>query len=122
MDARIVEKELECSAEELAAMEAEMERCAVDGRTWNGSSYTTAEVVGIGGRVKRKIKKEVSVGAIVKEYEDERVTSKFLLREQEHVNRSWCSWCDRVALGKKDIERPGRSTDSIASSSSGESC
>jgi hypothetical protein len=118
LDAREVEKELECDADELAAIEAELEKSGVDGRAWTGNSYTTVEIVGVGGKVKRKIKKSVMVGAIVKEYEDERATSKFLHREQDHTNRSWCSWCDRVALGKRDLEQPAMSTESVASSSS----
>ncbi len=113
-----VERELECDAEELAFIEAEMEKTGINGRSWAGSSYTTCEIVGIGGAVKKKVKKNILVGAIVKEYEDERITSKFLHREQDRLNRSWCSWCSRVVLSKKDVGEPVGSTDSIASSSS----
>lgn len=102
LDAKEVEKEIECDADELAALEAEMEKAGIDGRKWAGSSYMAHEIVGIGGKVKKKLKQEVLVGAIVKEYDDERVTGKFLRREQEGANRSWCSWCARVVPGKKD--------------------
>lgn len=109
--------EIECDADELASIEAEMARAEGEGRHWAGSSYLTQEIVGIGGAVKKKIKKKVMVGAAVKEYEDERVSGKFLGREQAGNNRSWCSWCERVVLGKKDLEGPAVSTESAASSS-----
>lgn len=64
--------EIECDADELASIEAEMARAEGEGRHWAGSSYLTQEIVGIGGAVKKKIKKKVMVGAAVKEYEDER--------------------------------------------------
>jgi hypothetical protein len=118
LETRTVEKELECDSDDIAALEAEMEKTGVDGRSWAGSSYSTHEVIGTGGKVKRIIKKEVQVGAIVKEYEEERQEAKFLKKEQEHINRSWCSWCERVVLSKKDMEGPSKSTDSIASSNS----
>lgn len=117
--ARMVEKDVECCAEELAALQMEMSKAEGQGRHWNGSSYSTQEIVGIGGKVKTKVKKRVPVGAIVKEYEDERETEQFLGREQSGANRSWCSWCSRVVMGKKDMDGAMRSTDSIASCSSG---
>ncbi|KAK5108336.1 hypothetical protein LTR62_008432 [Meristemomyces frigidus] len=112
--------ESECDADELETLgfestQAESQR---DGRRWGGSSYLTQEVVGIGGAVKKKIKRRVLVGAAVKEYEDERKTGSYLVREQKGVNRSWCSWCERVILGVKDVEDPGRSSDSVATASS----
>ena len=95
LDARLVEKEVECDADELAAIEAEMEKAGLEGRLWAGSSYTPQEMVGIGGQVKKKVKKMVLVGRVVKEYEDERSDGTYLAREQEGLNRSWCSWCER---------------------------
>lgn len=74
------------------AFESEMASAEVDSRHWQGSSYTTQEIVGIGGRVKRKVKERVLVGAIVKEYDDKRTKDNFLAREQSGANRSWCSW------------------------------
>lgn len=82
----MVEKDVECDAEELAAMEAET---AMTERHWNGNSYSTQEIVGIGGRMKTTVRKRVPVGAIVKEYEDERITEDFLGREHSGQNRSW---------------------------------
>ncbi|EME83541.1 uncharacterized protein MYCFIDRAFT_38772 [Pseudocercospora fijiensis CIRAD86] len=118
--ARMVEKDVECDAEELAAMEAETAKTEFQGRNWNGNSYSTQEIVGIGGRMKTTVRKRVPVGAIVKEYEDERMTEDFLGREQSGQNRSWCSWCSRVVVGKKDLDGITRSTESISSSSSAE--
>ncbi|KXS93334.1 hypothetical protein AC579_447, partial [Pseudocercospora musae] len=115
--ARMVEKDVECDAEELAAMEAET---AMTERHWNGNSYSTQEIVGIGGRMKTTVRKRVPVGAIVKEYEDERITEDYLGREHSGQNRSWCSWCSRVVVGKKDLDGSTRSTESISSSSSAE--
>jgi hypothetical protein len=117
--AREVYKELECDAEELASLEAEMWKAELDGHTWDGSSYCTQEIVGIGGRVKKKVKKCFLVGEVVKEYEDERGTGTYLSREQGGANRSWCSWCARICLSSKDLERPSMSSESVASSSSG---
>lgn len=109
LDARVVEREIECDFDELAAWEAELEK--IGGRERAGSSYTTHEIVGIGGKVKKKIKKMLPVGAIVKEYEDERLTGNFLWREQDATNRAWCSWCERVVSGKKDWARREQSTE-----------
>ena len=39
----------------------------------------------------KKLKSRVMVGAIVKEYEDEREKRQFLQREQDRTNRSWVS-------------------------------
>ncbi|KAI6843089.1 hypothetical protein KC340_g15880 [Hortaea werneckii] len=113
--AREVFHEHDCDEDEL---ENEMANAEIDSRHMHGSSYTTQEIVGIGGRVKRKVKKRVHVGAIVKEYEDERLNGKFLSREQNGANRSWCSWCCRVVPGKKDAGNSTSSTDSIVSSAS----
>ena len=117
--ARMVEKDVECDAAELAALEAEKAKAEIDGRHWEGSSYATQEIVGIGGKVKKKVHKRVLVGAIVKEYEDERITENFLEREKTGQNRSWCSWCVRVAVGRKDIDKAAeRSVSSNSSRSS----
>lgn len=97
-------QEIECDADELAAFEAEMEKAELEGRPRSGSSYTTQEIVGIGGKVKIKAKKRVLVGAEVKEYEDERATGEFMTREQTGQHRSWCSWCERVVLSVGDLK------------------
>ncbi|KAK1079073.1 hypothetical protein LTR33_006692 [Friedmanniomyces endolithicus] len=114
-----VYQEIECDADDLAVIEHDLAKADIEGHQWAGSSYLTQEIVGIGGAVKKKIKKRVTVGAAVKEYEDEREgTAQFLSREQAGDNRSWCSWCDRVVPGKKDAGTPGRSSESVTSSDS----
>ena len=114
--ARIVEHEIECDAETMALSEAE-------GR-WPGTSYHAQEIEGIGGGFKMKVKKHVLVGECVKIYEDERDRSiQYLEREVKGKLRSWCSWCERVVLGEKDLakaagKRPPSSSGSSASSRS----
>lgn len=87
----------------MATIEAEMEQARLDGHVWAGNSYTTQEMVGIGGQVKMKVKKMVIVGAVVREHEDERANGDYLNREQHQTCRSWCSWCDRFVFGN-DID------------------
>jgi hypothetical protein len=58
--------------------------------------YFRQEIVGIGGVVKQKAKKRVTVGSCVVEYEDERESGDYLTREEEGELRSWCGWCWRV--------------------------
>lgn len=70
---------------------------------WRGTSYFHQEIEGIGGVLKIKLKKQVRVGECVKLYEDEKDRSiQYLEREVRGEIRSWCSWCDRVVLSKKD--------------------
>ena len=57
---------------------------------------------GIGGVVKKKVKKKVRVGKTVREYEDEREKAEYLERETKGENRSWCGWCSRVISGNTD--------------------
>lgn len=104
--AKEVEKEIDCDAEELEALKQLASKAEMEGRVWSGTSYLMQEMEGIGGVVKKKVKKRVRVGAVVKEYEDERENGKYLRREQDGQNRAWCSWCDRVIVGKKDMEPP----------------
>lgn len=66
--------------------------------------YLRQEVEGIGGVVKKKVKKRVRVGKTVTEFEDERERSEYLGREMRGGLRSWCGWCGRVILGKADLE------------------
>lgn len=70
----------------------------------NKPGYLQQEIEGIGGVVKKKVKKRVKVGATVWEYEDERESGKYLEREATGAARSWCGWCGRVCLGGKDRE------------------
>lgn len=118
LNAKYVEREVEYNVDEVAqcAAGASSTDAGSDGGHWVGSGYTTHEMVGIGGKVKRKLKEQVKVGAAVKEYEDERDSGKFLTREQSGENRGWCSWCERVVPGKKDIDLAGKSSESVASS------
>ncbi|KAI4716362.1 hypothetical protein E4T48_07454 [Aureobasidium sp. EXF-10727] len=111
--ARTIFKEIECDA--------------ADTRT---GGYFLQEIEGIGGVVKKKVKRRLLVGDVVQEFEDEREGGKYLEREQEGVDRSWCSWCARVVLSKRDVSRArsvngsheiallGKASDSDLSSSS----
>ena len=101
--AKDIEKEIDCDAQELANIKKEEEAVESPGREFVGTSYLTQEIEGIGGIVKKKIKKRVRVGAVVKEYEDERDNGHYLSREQNGINRSWCNWCHRVIPGQKDL-------------------
>lgn len=89
--AQLVLKDVECDAVELAHLQAGAAKAELQGRHWNGGSYTTQEMLGLGGAIKTKAKKLIPVGAVVKEYEDERV-STFLEREKSGANRALCSW------------------------------
>jgi len=105
--AKIVEHELDCDAEALKAMEEEAEKIASDGsgRSWQGTSFAVQEMEGVGGVVKKKVKKLIAVGAWVAENEDERDGKrKYLDREVQSCVRSWCAWCERVIPSKKDLE------------------
>ncbi|KIX07169.1 uncharacterized protein Z518_01822 [Rhinocladiella mackenziei CBS 650.93] len=68
----------------------------------NKPGYLQQEIEGIGGVVKKKVKKRVKVGATVWEYEDERESGKYLEREAQGTVRSWCGWCGRVCPGERD--------------------
>lgn len=71
------------------------------------AGYLTQEVEGIGGVVKKKVKRRVRVGATVWEYDDERASGKYLEREASGKERSWCGWCRRVVKGQRDREVHG---------------
>jgi len=103
--AKIVEQEVDCDAEALRAIEEEAEKIASDGtgRIWQGTSFAVQEIDGIGGVVKKKIKKLIPVGAYVEEKEDEREGKRgYLDREIKGEVRSWCSWCERVIPAKAE--------------------
>ena len=68
------------------------------------AGYLRQEVEGIGGVVRKKVKKRVKVGKTVAEYEDERERADYLAREIQGKSRSWCGWCNRVILGANDME------------------
>jgi hypothetical protein len=124
---RIVETETECSADEVAILQRDAERVDMEGlgRSWEGTSYLAQEIEGVGGALKLKVKKRMRVGAVVKEYEDERKGHRggFLQREREGLVRSWCAWCERVIPGIKDTEEgSGRRGSSASSSGSDFDC
>ena len=64
--------------------------------------YLQQEIEGIGGVVKKKVRKRVKTGATVQEYDDERKSGKYLSREINGKERSWCGWCERVCPGEQD--------------------
>ena len=101
---RDVEQEIECDADELAALENEAKEAELEGREWGGTSYLFQEIEGIGGTVKKKVKRRVRLGAVVKEYENEREHADHLRRERDGLARCWCSWCARVLPSKRDLE------------------
>ena len=74
------------------------------------AGYLRQEIEGIGGVVRRKVKRRVRVGKTVKEYEDERGKAAYLEKEIRGASRSWCGWCNRVVPGLKDLELEARGT------------
>ncbi|KAI9813264.1 MAG: hypothetical protein M1827_004206 [Pycnora praestabilis] len=106
------EVEIDCDAEALAAQERELEASRLAQGYANGErqgplGYFRQEVEGIGGVVKRKVRKRVKLGKVVDEYEDEREKREILGRERGGENRSWCAWCWRVVPGEKDLVEAG---------------
>jgi hypothetical protein len=63
---------------------------------------TDEEQEGIGGILKKKLRRRVKTGAPTYEYADERETGQYLEREHTGAVRSWCGWCARVVPSKKD--------------------
>lgn len=68
----------------------------------NKPGYFQQEIECIRGLVKKKVRRKVKVGETVWEFEDERVSGKYLDREAQGILRSWCGWCGRVCPGEKD--------------------
>lgn len=107
--AKDVEVEIDCCADEFAVMHPELGLMPPEGRDHDeGPGYLRQEIEGIGGVVKKKVKKRVRIGDTVREHEDERETAVFLEREAMGQERSWCGWCWRVVPGGKDLERSGQ--------------
>jgi hypothetical protein len=77
----------------------------IDSRDDEEPGYFRQEIVGIGGVVKHKVKKRVTVGACVVEHEDERETGQYLRPEETGQHRSWCGWCWRVVPSKEELRR-----------------
>ncbi|OCT47709.1 hypothetical protein CLCR_03519 [Cladophialophora carrionii] len=72
----------------------------------NKPGYLQQEVEGIGGVLKKKVKRRVKTGACTYEYADERESGKYLQRERTGAVRSWCGWCARVVPSLKDKQEP----------------
>ena len=66
--------------------------------------YFQQEIEGIGGVVKKKVKKRVKVGATVSEFDDEREKGKYLVREASGQVRAWCGWCERIVPARGEDE------------------
>jgi hypothetical protein len=108
--AKLVEHEVERDDHASETSDSESSSTGtVRGRTWSGGGFEVQEMEGVGGVVKKKIKKMVRVGRWVQEYEDERDglsnegRVRVLEREIEGRNRSWCAWCERVIPSKEDL-------------------
>ncbi|KIW09076.1 uncharacterized protein PV09_00024 [Verruconis gallopava] len=98
--AQVVEQEVDCDPGTLQHLEEEAEQT---GRSWEGGGFEVQEMEGVGGVVKRKIKKLVLLGKRVQEHEDERSgNARYLSREENGEVRSWCAWCERVILSDND--------------------
>lgn len=70
------------------------------------AGYLWQEIEGLGGVVKKKVRKRERVGGTVREWEDEREgRDEVLGREKRGTERSWCGWCGRVVLGGRDLEK-----------------
>lgn len=123
LGARVVEHET-CEQDLLDTIERTQTPTSESPERWKGTSYLTQEIEGIGGVLKVKLKKQVRVGECVKLYEDEKEKSiQYLEREVKGELRSWCSWCERVVLGKKDKAEMagGRPTSNESSSTNSSS-
>ncbi|THX49092.1 hypothetical protein D6D06_08736 [Aureobasidium pullulans] len=75
------------------------------------AGYFLQEIEGIGGVVKKKVKRRMQVGDVVGEFGDERDGGRVLGREQDGRSRSWCSWCERVVLSRRDVDGLGKIDD-----------
>ena len=118
--AKEVEEEIDSDGLESEQITKEFDTVSGAGRPKKNTGYMTQEIEGIGGVVKKKVKKRVKVGAVVKEYEDEREHGNYLRREQTNINRSWCYWCSRVVPSKRDLLDPGGDMARAVSSGSSE--
>ncbi|KAL8946815.1 MAG: hypothetical protein Q9222_006840 [Ikaeria aurantiellina] len=116
MSAKEVEVEIDSSEEgrtsDHESSESDSEKQWIEGDVKEErAGYWQQEVEGIGGVVKKKIKKRVRVGKTVKEWENERDGKDDVLgRESRGEGRSWCGWCGRVIWGRKDRQMFGESS------------
>ncbi|KAL8804424.1 MAG: hypothetical protein Q9223_005810 [Gallowayella weberi] len=108
--AQEVEVEIDCSEEGRTSDRESSESSDSERQHWpegegkeERAGYWQQEIEGIGGVVKKKIRKRVKMGKTVKEWEDERDGKDEVLgREARGEGRSWCGWCGRVVWGEKD--------------------
>lgn len=112
-----IELEVDCEADEgssdtsspgnspPAHLSHHLELLSTDSHDGEEPGYFRQEVIGLGGVVKHKAKKRVMVGACVVEYEDERETGKYLVREEQGSHRAWCGWCSRVIPSRSETLR-----------------
>lgn len=76
-----------CLSAEEREFEAEVTHSqGTDASGSGGGGYERQEVVGVGGVVKQKALRKVTIGGRVVGLEEE-------------MERSWCGWCERVVLG-----------------------
>lgn len=99
------EVEIDCSADDIEELQSDPSFSTLERKTSydREPGYFRQEIEGIGGVVKKKVKKRVRIGATVTEYDDERETGKYLEREAQGMDRCWCSWCERVVPGLADL-------------------
>lgn len=114
MAAQEVEVEIDCSEEGRGGSDRESSESDSEWHWTEGegkeerAGYWQQEIEGIGGVVKKKIRKRIRVGKTVKEWEDERDGKEEVLRRESRGEaRSWCGWCGRLIWGKKDRETFG---------------
>lgn len=117
--AREVESETDCDAEDARSVHSDQHLgsspdSSGESLTGNagsphqmGPGYLRHEIEGIGGNIKKKLVTMVRVGACVPEFEDELTSGKWLIKEIEGRERSWCGWCCRVVRGEKDYQKEG---------------
>lgn len=116
MAAQEVEVEIDCSEEGRGGSDRESSESDSEWHWTEGegkeerAGYWQQEIEGIGGVVKKKVRKRIRVGKTVKEWEDERDGKEEVLRRESRGEaRSWCGWCGRLIWGKKDRETFGMS-------------
>lgn len=69
----------------------------------DGAGYWNLEVEGLGGVVKKKVRKRERVGGTVRESEEECRGGEVLRKEKDGEERAWCAWCHRVVPGRDDV-------------------
>jgi hypothetical protein len=68
--------------------------------------YLVTEVNGVGGVMRKLVKRRVRMGAAVAESIDERVGREpYLFAEHKGDVRSWCGWCDRVIPARDELDK-----------------